>query len=73
LGRLYIYLKLASVSQDELVRIREALAAADVERIFGWNIESSTAFKDIRPEYMSKSLIGQIVDAVGKIAQRKST
>lgn len=71
LGRLYIYLKLASVSQDELGRIRDALAAADVERIFGWNIESSTAFKDIRPEYMSRNIVGQIVDAVSKIAQRK--
>jgi len=71
LGRLYVYLKLASVTPDELGKMRDALNAADIERIFGWNIESSTAFKDIRPEYMTKSIVGQVVDAIGKVAQRK--
>jgi hypothetical protein len=71
LGRLYIYLKLASVSKEELSKVREALNAAEVERIFGWNIESSSAFKDIRPEYMTRNLLGQIVDAVGKLARKK--
>lgn len=73
LGRLYIYLKLASVEDGDLGHMRDTLAAADIERIFGWNIESSTAFKDIRPEYMTKSVVGQIVDAVSKITQRRGS
>ena len=73
LGRLYVYLKLASVSNQELTKVRRQLSATDVERIFGWNIESSTAFKDIRPEYMTKSTVAQIVDAVGRFVQVKAS
>lgn len=71
LGRLYIYVKLASVSSDELSDIRAKMEAADIERIFGWNIESSTAFKDIRPEYMTRNLVGQVVEAIGKLATKQ--
>jgi hypothetical protein len=64
--------ELASVSDPgELARIRAEIQAANVERIFGWNIESSTAFKDIRPEYMTRTLLGQIVEAIGKIAEKR--
>lgn len=73
LGRLYIYLKLASVSEDRLGHMGDTFAAADVERIFGWNIESSTAFKDIRPEYMTKSVVAQIVDSMSKLAKRRTS
>lgn len=73
LGRLYIYMQFASAEPDERKAIRERLAATDMDRIFGWNYESSTAFKDIRPEFMTRNLAGSLLDALGKLAGRKGT
>jgi|GEM_PF-1696173 len=43
-GRLYAYTKQGDITWEEM------------ERAFNWNIESSTAFKDIKPDNMAKPL-----------------
>jgi len=40
-----------------------------VERSFGWNLETSTAFKDINPESMTTGLIPQLIAAVRTLSE----
>ncbi|MBK9082086.1 MAG: hypothetical protein IPL88_08435 [Rhizobiales bacterium] len=68
LGRLFIYFKFAGLGPDELSRVRETLTIDEVERAFGWNLETSTAFRDIKPEMMTgKSPLEDIVKIVSAI------
>jgi hypothetical protein len=67
LGRLYLYLRLtAAKSATELSAIKTSLTPGDFERIFGWNLETSTAFKDIRGEAVTSTLFGQILTTIQK-------
>lgn len=65
LGRLLLHLKVSSArSAEGLAKIIEGLDITEVERSFGWNLETSTAFKDINPEAMTTGLIPQLITAV---------
>lgn len=67
LGRLYLHLKILSArTPEELVEVTRDLKVEDIERCFGWNLESSTAFKDIRAEAMTTTLIGQVLATIQK-------
>ncbi len=73
LGRLYVYLKLTANSEDHYIReVSTALSAEEIEKAFGWNIETSTAFKDIDAGAINKSAIGQIAAAVASVFSRRS-
>lgn len=72
LGRLYIYLKYASVrNPEEMQAVRHSITASDLEKVFGWNIETSTAFKDIDASTVTKSIWSNISDAITSIASKK--
>jgi hypothetical protein len=43
------------------------LSREDLEAIFNWNAEFTTAFKDIRADDMSKSPLNSILDKVTDI------
>jgi hypothetical protein len=65
LARLLMYLKLTSASTPhELRELKRSLDSAQMEAIFGWNLQSSTAFKDIRGEAATNSLLGQVLQTV---------
>lgn len=51
-GRVHVYLKDGDMRHDELMDA------------FGWNFEPKSAFMKIRPELVTKSLPGQIIEAV---------
>jgi hypothetical protein len=69
LGRLLLHLKVSSAtSPEELTAVIKELDITEVERSFGWNLETSTAFKDINPEAMTTSLIAQLTAAVQKLS-----
>jgi hypothetical protein len=71
LGRLFIYLKFAGIDKEGLPKMRGDLKIEDIERAFGWNLETSTAFRDIKPELMTKGSLGdvaKILDAASKMA-----
>jgi hypothetical protein len=70
LGRLLLHLKVSSArSADGLAKIIEGLDITEVERSFGWNLETSTAFKDINPESMTTGLIPQLIAAVRTLSE----
>jgi len=74
LGRLLLHLKVSSVtSAKELKKVIDELDITEVERSFGWNLETSTAFKDINPEAMTTSLIAQLTTAVQKLSDVSKT
>ncbi len=67
LGRLFVYLKFASTSEYDIAKVRDSISASDLEKAFGWNIETSTAFKDINPEVVSKSIWSNIPELIGAV------
>lgn len=68
LGRLFVYLKFGSVAEpDELRELRNSLSVRDIEEAFGWNLQASTAFKDIRADVVSQSILGQMSELIGKL------
>lgn len=68
LGRLFVYLKFASVKEPcELREIRNSLSVRDIEEAFGWNLQASTAFKDIRADVVSQSILGQMGELIGRL------
>ena len=68
LGRLFLYLKLTSASNAHDLRElkKSQLNAIEMESIFGWNLESSSAFKDIKGEAVTGTLFGQVLQTVQK-------
>ncbi|QNT69363.1 hypothetical protein HQ394_08580 [Defluviicoccus vanus] len=50
-GRLYLYIKKGDVSLDE------------IQRVFKWNDEFATAFKEIKVDGIAKTIAGQLADA----------
>jgi hypothetical protein len=64
LGRLFLYVKLISADAKQIDAIRNSLNATEMERVFGWNIETSTAFKDIDPHMATKTLLGSAIESV---------
>ena len=52
--------------RKDLARIKSELKPEDFERIFGWNLETSTAFTDIRGEGVASTLFGQILTTIQK-------
>ena len=67
LGRMYLHLKVLSANSEEgLAKVIGQFSVDDLERCFGWNLETSTAFKDIRPEAMTTTLTGQIFSTLQK-------
>lgn len=75
LGRLYIYLKFAGLKEAwELDRARGELEPDKLGQIFGWNIETSTAFKDINAKNIAMGLVGQASTLLGQVIEaRKAT
>lgn len=49
-GRLYLYIKKGDVSLDE------------IQRVFKWNDEFATAFKEIKVDGIAKTIAGQLAD-----------
>ena len=68
-GRLYIYLKYGSVEKEGLDKLRRALKVSDLEEAFGWNIETSTAFKDMKTELMARNALVSALESVARIAK----
>ena len=66
-GRLYIYLKYGTVDSAGLEKLRGSLKVSDLEDAFGWNIETSTAFKDIRTELMARNALIGTVDSLSRL------
>ena len=56
LGRLFIYLKYSSAKLEDMASIRASVSSSELRDVFGWNIETSTAFKDIDARQVSKSI-----------------
>jgi uncharacterized membrane protein len=56
-GRLYVYL------------YSENIVFSELERAFNWNIENSTAFKDIKIETIASTIPGKLAEQPAKIAQ----
>ncbi len=56
-GRLYVYLSDGKLTGEDL---REA---------FGWNFSPSTAFTRVKPEQVTRGLVGQVGDAFEKAAK----
>lgn len=72
LGRLLLHLKVSSATSAEaLTDIIKELDITEMERSFGWNLETSTAFKDINAEAMTTSLIAQLSTAVQKLSDAR--
>jgi len=69
LGRLVLHMKVSSArSPEHLAEIIAALNINDLEQAFGWNLDTSTAFKDINPEAMTTSLTGQLLASLKKVS-----
>lgn len=72
LGRLYYYTKFLSArSAFDIKTVSSQLNADDFEKIFGWNIETSTAFKDINPELVNRGVFSQIAAAVSGVGKSR--
>ena len=71
LGRLFIYLKYSSAKKNEISKIRDSISSKELGEVFGWNIETSTAFKDIDAKQVGKSIFSVLAD-IGAIFQKKS-
>ncbi len=56
-GRLFVYL------------MSDCMKREDLEAVFNWNAEFSTAFKDIRPEQVTKSLLARALDVPKQVAK----
>lgn len=65
-GRLFIYLKFSGDESEVNNRIN-GMSVNDLEEAFGWNIQPSSAFKDIDPGKMSTSLQKHMLDMIGKV------
>ncbi|MCX6232928.1 MAG: hypothetical protein NTZ33_15470 [Bacteroidetes bacterium] len=57
-GRLYVYIKKGKVDYKEL------------EDAFKWNQEFSTAFKDIQPDKMTKTIIHRVIDIIPEVVNK---
>lgn len=67
LGRLLMYLKLTSASTaHELQELKREMSSSEMESIFSWNLQSSTAFRDIKGEAATSTLLGQVLQTVQK-------
>ena len=71
LGRLFLYLKFVGLGANKLRKAKAALSVEDIERAFGPMYEFSTAFKEIRPEILTQTLLGQLLRTVGGAAKSK--
>jgi len=70
LGRMVLHMKVSSArSPEHLAEIIAALNLSELEQAFGWNLETSTAFKDINPEAMTTSLTGQLLASLQKVSE----
>lgn len=56
-GRLYVYLKDGNI------------VFKDLERAFNWNIENTTAFKDINTENITKTAAGRLIEQPVEVAK----
>jgi hypothetical protein len=75
LGRLFVYLKFAGVGREQLSKVREQLTIEDIERAFGWNLESSSAFRDMKPELMTRGSLAdpaRVIEAAAKLVAEVS-
>jgi len=74
LGRLFVYLKLGgAASEEELAGLRADLTVRDVDDAFGWNIQTNTAFRDIRAEVVSRSILGQMTELMERLTDTVSS
>ncbi len=70
LGRLFVYLKYSSAKSADMALIRDSISSKDLHEVFGWNIETSTAFKDIDARQVSKSIWSIFADLITTIRQK---
>lgn len=70
-GRLYVYLKLGGIQvPSELSKARKALSVTELEEAFGWNRETSTAFKEIKTELNMESPFGRLMAMFEKLPRQ---
>lgn len=46
-----------------------SVTAEELERAFGWNLETYTGFRDLKPEQMSTNIYAKTVDVMGKLIE----
>ena len=64
-GRLYMYLKLIGAPGGS-PEPAEALTVDELEQAFGWNLQSSTAFRSIKLDPLTASIYAKAIEAVTK-------
>lgn len=69
LGRLFLYLKFQGESGRNLSAARRALTVEDMERAFGSVHETSTAFRNIKPEVLTNTLLGTFAKAFASMGK----
>jgi len=70
-GRLYVYLKLGGIQiPSELSEARKALSVIELQEAFGWNRETSTAFKEIKTELNVEGPAGRVMAMVEKSIEK---
>ena len=45
------------------------IRADELEKAFGWNLETYTGFRDLKPEQMSTNIYSRTIDVMGKIVE----
>jgi hypothetical protein len=55
--------------QSLLAFLDRDVRADDLEKAFGWNLETYTGFRDIKPEQMSTNIYSRTIDMMGKVVE----
>lgn len=45
------------------------ISAEELEKAFGWNLETHTGFRDMKPEQMSTNIYSRTIDVMGKVVE----
>jgi len=64
-GRLYMYLKFANVSESAR-DIKEEISINELEQAFGWNSQSTSAFRTIKLDPLTASIYAKAIEALAK-------
>lgn len=66
-GRLFLYLKFLSERSGPLQKSKRRLTVQDMEHAFGGLAETSTAFKEIKPEVLTSTWLGQFLQTAARL------